>query len=153
MFGQEIPRPMAMNTSLLSFIYDKITHQWTDLSQNFPCMEPINMDKYTCAYLRPRKAIVMSVRDCNPILNLTLYPNSWSWTSIMAPHNNGIVFNTDEYEENLIFIGNATNKTQSELYAVSAQTINQGWTYIRTLNLTVDLDNFLFASKIIELEK
>ena len=107
-----------MNISIVSYIYNKNTNHWTDLSQDFPCPVPINLLKFSCAYLRPSKSLIMSVGICNPILNLSLYPVSWSWTSITAPVYGGIVFNVDEFEESVIFIGNNRNRTQSDIYIV-----------------------------------
>ena len=121
-FGHGIDMKKFDNKSIESYIYNKNTNHWTDLGQNFPCAIPLNLYKYTCAYLRPSKSVIMNIGSgtCNPILNLTLYPNSWSWTLITAPVDGGIVFNIDEYEEKVILIGNRRNKTtQSDVYVVT----------------------------------
>ena len=120
-FGHEyIQHSSINNISILSYIYNKATGDWTDLSENFPCTKPINIYKYTCAYLRPSRSLIMNIGSgtCNPILNLTLYPNSWTWTLVTAPVSGGIVFNIDAYQEKVILIGNKRNNTESDIYMV-----------------------------------
>ena len=65
-------------------------------------------------------SIIIAVRNCHPVLDLTFYPDSWTWTSIKAPpFNNGILFNIDQNkEENVVFIGSHESNTKSEVYMV-----------------------------------
>ena len=71
-------------------MFNTHTDKWINVTQNFPCQisSPF-LHKYTCTYLRPVKSVILSVDGCIPILNLTLFPESWTWTSINAPMDAG----------------------------------------------------------------
>lgn len=118
MFGQEVPIISGLSTRLLTYIYNTQTEKWTNVTQNFPCQKLASLlYKYTCAYMRPLKSVILSVDECIPILNLTAFPTSWIWSSINAPMDTGIVFNTNDDENNVIFIGN-DGGNQSEIHMV-----------------------------------
>ena len=118
-FGQRVSQNLNKDKSLAAYIYNQRSEKWTNLTGDFPCPIPFGIDKYTCAILRPIQYIIMVVGNCNPILNLSLYPESWTWTSMSAPTENGIVFNIDKGEENIMFIGNNGTSSNSEVYVVS----------------------------------
>ena len=119
MFGQRVPHDLNVDKSLVAYIYNQGSNKWTNITHGFPCPTTNGIDKFTCATFKPTQSIVMAVGNCNPILNLTLYPESWAWTSISAPAESGIVFNIGRDQENIIFIGNNGHSNESEVYMVS----------------------------------
>ena len=76
--------------------------QWVNLNRDFPCTKPEDKsNKFTCAYLRSHKSVILEVGNCMAILNVT----SYTWKRLNAPMDKGIVFNIDSKEENVIYIG------------------------------------------------
>ena len=129
LFGQEMQTDVKPATLLHTFMFNTHTNIWTNLTEGFPCQKySWQVEKHTCSYLRPRKSVVLSIDYCIPILNLTLFPVSWTWTQMEAPVNRGIVFNTNEVQDHVIFIGN-NGSDQSQIYAVSCST-KQKKTYL-----------------------
>ena len=119
-FGQEMqPETMTLPDSKLhAFFFNQHTFEWTNVTYSLPCMTSDKyVSNYTCAYLRPLSLVLIDMDDCMPILNVT----SMTWTSISSPMEKGHIFNIDENEENVIFIGN--DKNESAIYMVSFQLI------------------------------
>ena len=69
--------------------------------------------------MRRLNVVIVAINDgCMPVLNLTLFPQYWNWTAIDSPMENGVLFNADEKEENVIFIGKVGNNEQSQVHMV-----------------------------------
>ena len=116
-YGVSLLSVASSNISLITFIYNKTSDEWTNLTptKKLSCFDK-NVYKYTCAYLRPNKTVIMSAGKCNPVLSLNLYPNSWNWSMMPAPSDNGIIFNIDAKQDVVIYIDDA-----SKVYMVKVQ--------------------------------
>ena len=90
-----------VNSYLLNISED----EWTYIGQTIPC-GPSNIEvKITCAYIRPKKFIIVSMKNCILGLDMNVFPPVWIVLEPPRDHS-GFVFNSDDHEENVMFIGN-----------------------------------------------
>ena len=95
-----------------AYIIDFRTQDWIQLD-GFPCATD-HKAKYSCAMLRPQKLIISAVVNCTAVWNLT----SSDWTTFTTPLNNGVIFNQDEEEKTIFYVGSVGNGSGSKLYMV-----------------------------------
>ena len=111
-FGEQIMAISVTMPSLTAYLFNMQTGLWSNFT-NFPCQTfAIKTQKFTCAFLKPMKSVIVPVENCTAILNLS----DGTWTSIEQP-GQGIVFNIDEEKDRIMFIGN-NGKDESDLYLV-----------------------------------
>ena len=115
-FGQKYSK-LSQESSLHAFIVNSRTRKYSyiPLLGNFSCSTHMTtLTKFTCANLRSHNFVLVAIPgNCTAALNL----HSLTWTSLIQPVNNGIIFNGDVSRESAILIGNfGTN--DSELYEV-----------------------------------
>lgn len=101
-----------------AYVFNEVTHEWTNVGSDFPCSSQF-MGSSSSAYLRLKKSVIILIDNgCFAILNLTLFPNSWTWASLNSPKSdNGIVFNRDMEQSEVYFIAN-DRKYGSDVYTV-----------------------------------
>lgn len=104
------------NETLAAYLYDQSNEMWTHLGSNFPChYEYSKNNKFTCAYLKQENAIITGIDRCIASLNLT----SKKWTHFTMPFKDGIIFNINENQDSVFYIG-SNNTNGSDVYVVSS---------------------------------
>ena len=96
-----------------AYIFDFRRRDWLQLD-GFPCANDYNLEaKHSCAMLRPQ-VIISVVNDCTAVW----YLSSSHWSSFTTPLTSGVIFNADEEEKTVFYIGSVGNGSGSKLYMV-----------------------------------
>ena len=95
-FGQEMVMDNIFTSPLQAFIFNTRTSTWTNMTNSLSCVETVpHLSKFTCAYLRPMKTVIVGITNCTSTLNVT----SLTWMPINSelPRNDSRQNNSEKY--------------------------------------------------------
>ena len=94
--------PFVNKNNTRAYTYIQSSNKWTPIKMPyFSCIQASKTRGFTCAYLKSEHSVIIAMDSCIVSLNLT----SSQWKSHNLPYKSGLLFNIDEEQNTVTFIG------------------------------------------------